>query len=401
MDMRAIFERLMGFDTVSSKPNIDLMHYVRNLLADAGIDAVLIPDAGGHKANLFATVGPAGQGGVMLSGHTDVVPVEGQSWTKPAFALTEADGRYYGRGAADMKGFCAVAIATLLAAAKRPLKTPLHLALSYDEEIGCMGVRSLIDMLAAAPVRPRFCIVGEPTGMQVATGHKGKVALRATCTGREGHSALAPMALNALHLAADFVQAVRAIQADVAAHGLSDGDYDVPYSTLHVGKLNGGVQVNIVPNTAVIDFEIRSVAGEDVAGLIARLRDAAGAIVAPLRAEFPEAAIKVEQLWDYPGLGTPSDAAVVNFVKALTGANGTIKVAFGTEGGLFDARLGIPTVICGPGSMAQGHKPDEFVTVEQMARCEAMMAALLASRPLPGRALTLPANPDLNFQHHQ
>ncbi len=377
MDMRAIFERLMGFDTVSSKPNIDLMHYVRNLLADAGIDAVLIPDAGGHKANLFATVGPAGQGGVMLSGHTDVVPVEGQSWTKPAFALTEADGRYYGRGAADMKGFCAVAIATLLAAAKRPLKTPLHLALSYDEEIGCMGVRSLIDMLAAAPVRPRFCIVGEPTGMQVATGHKGKVALRATCTGREGHSALAPMALNALHLAADFVQAVRAIQADVAAHGLSDGDYDVPYSTLHVGKLNGGVQVNIVPNTAVIDFEIRSVAGEDVAGLIARLRDAAEAIVAPLRAEFPEAAIKVEQLWDYPGLGTPSEAAVVNFVKGLTGANGTMKVAFGTEGGLFDARLGIPTVICGPGSMAQGHKPDEFVTVEQMARCEAMMAALL------------------------
>ena len=161
----------------------------------------------------------------------------------------------------------AVAIATMLQAAKRPLKTPLHLALSYDEEIGCMGVRSLVTMLETAPVRPRFCIVGEPTGMQVATGHKGKVALRATCSGREGHSALAPMALNALHLAADFVQAVRALQADVAANGLKDGDYDVPYSTLHVGKLNGGVQVNIVPNTAVIDFEIRSVAGEDVDGL--------------------------------------------------------------------------------------------------------------------------------------
>ncbi|NEY90835.1 acetylornithine deacetylase [Rhodobacteraceae bacterium KMS-5] len=375
--MRAIFDRLMGFDTVSSKPNIELMDYVRDLLAGAGIEAVLIPDPSGGKANLYATVGPAGQGGVMLSGHTDVVPVEGQAWTRPPFALTEADGRYYGRGAADMKGFCAVAIATLLAAAKRPLKTPLHLALSYDEEIGCMGVRSLVTMLEGAPVRPRFCIVGEPTGMQVATGHKGKVALRATCTGREGHSALAPMALNALHLAADFVQAVRALQADVAAHGLKDGDYDVPYSTIHVGKLNGGVQVNIVPNTAVIDFEIRSVAGEDVDGLITRLRAAAEAIVAPLRAEFPEAAIVVERLWDYPGLGTASDAAVVNFVKGLTGANGTMKVAFGTEGGLFDARLGIPTVICGPGSMAQGHKPDEFVSVEQMGRCEAMMAALL------------------------
>ena len=377
MDMRAIFDRLMTFDTVSSKPNIDLMHYVQGLLADAGIDAVLIPDAAGGKANLYATVGPAGQGGVMLSGHTDVVPVEGQAWTKPPFALTEENGRYYGRGAADMKGFCAVAIATMLRAARRPLKTPLHLALSYDEEIGCMGVRSLVSMLEGAPVRPRFCIVGEPTGMQVATGHKGKVALRATCTGREGHSALAPMALNALHLAADFVQAVRTVQAEVAANGLKDGDYDVPYSTLHVGKLNGGVQVNIVPNTAVIDFEIRSVAGEDVDGLIARLRVEAEAIVAPLRAEFPEAAITVDRLWDYPGLGTPSNAEVVNFVKGLTGANSTMKVAFGTEGGLFDARLGIPTVICGPGSMAQGHKPDEFVTVEQMARCEAMMAALV------------------------
>ena len=377
MDMRAIFDRLMCFDTVSSKPNIALMQFVQDLLADAGVQAVLIPDPLGQKANLYATVGPEGQGGVMLSGHTDVVPVDGQAWTKQPFALTEENGRYYGRGAADMKGFCAVAIATMVQAAKRPLKTPLHLALSYDEEIGCMGVRSLVDMLQSAPVRPRFCIVGEPTGMQVATGHKGKVALRAICTGREGHSALAPMALNALHLAADFVQAVRALQADVAAKGLKDGDYDVPYSTIHVGKLNGGVQVNIVPNSAVIDFEIRSVAGEDVAGLVGRLGDAAEAIVAPLRGDYPEAAITIEQLWDYPGLGTPSDAAVVNFVKGLTGANGTMKVAFGTEGGLFDARLGIPTVICGPGSMAQGHKPDEFVTVEQMARCEAMMVALL------------------------
>lgn len=377
MDMRAIFDRLMSFDTVSSRPNIELMQFVRDLLAEAGIGSVLIPDATGGKANLYATVGPEGQGGVMLSGHTDVVPVEGQAWTKPPFALTEENGRYYGRGAADMKGFCAAAIATMLKAARRPLKTPLHLALSYDEEIGCMGVRSLVTMLEGAPVRPRFCIVGEPTGMLVATGHKGKVALRATCTGREGHSALAPLALNALHLAADFVQAVRDLQADLAASGLKDGDYDVPYSTVHIGKLSGGVQVNIVPNSAVMDFEIRSVAGEDVEGLIARLRAAAEAIVAPLRAEFPEAAISVERLWDYPGLGTASDAAVVNFVKGLTGANGTIKVAFGTEGGLFDARLGIPTVICGPGSMAQGHKPDEFVTVEQMARCEAMMEALL------------------------
>ncbi len=383
---REIMSRLIGFDTVSSNPNLALLDYVRGLLAEAGIASVMIPDPAAPdfcsgKANLYASVGP-GQGGVMLSGHTDVVPVEGQTWTHPPFEMTEGEGRIYGRGAADMKGFCAAAIATMIEAAGlqalgRSLKVPLHLALSYDEEIGCMGVRSLIGMLEAAPVRPRFCIVGEPTLMQVATGHKGKVALRATCTGREGHSALAPMALNALHMAADFIGAVRGLQAEVAAVGVKDGDYDVPYTTLHVGKMAGGVQVNIVPNTAVLDFEIRSVAEDDPVVLIERLRAMAEDICRPLRAEFPEASIRIERLWDYPGLGTPPESGVVTFVKGLTGANGTIKVAFGTEGGLFDARLGIATVICGPGSMAQGHKPDEYVSLEQMARCQAMLSALL------------------------
>jgi acetylornithine deacetylase len=377
MQTRDILERLVAFDTVSSRPNLALMAYVRDLLAGAEVASVLIPDATGGKANLYATIGPDGPGGVMLSGHTDVVPVEGQHWTRPPFALTEADGRYFGRGVADMKGFVACAIAAALAAARRPLRTPLHLALSYDEEVGCLGVGSLIDLLTAAPVRPLMCIVGEPTGMQVATGHKGKTALRAICTGREGHSALAPLALNALHLAADFLGALRALQAEVAAKGPRDGDYDVPYTTLHAGKIQGGVQVNIVPNACVLDFEIRNLAGDDPEALIARLEAAAEAIVAPLRPEFPEAAIRIERLWDYPGLDTPTDAGVVRFVQGLTGANRTIKVAFGTEGGLFAARLGIPTVICGPGSMAQGHKPDEWVTTDQIARCEAMLARLL------------------------
>jgi acetylornithine deacetylase len=214
--------------------------------------------------------------------------------------------------------------------------------------------------------------------MQVATGHKGKIALRATCIGREGHSALAPLALNALHLAADFINALRRIQAEVVASGPKDGDYDVAYTTLHAGRMAGGVQVNIVPNQAVIDWEIRSLAEDDPAALIARVEAACEAIVAPLRAEFPEAAIRVERLWDYPGLGTPTDAEVVRFVQGLTGANGTMKVAFGTEGGLFDRQLGVPTVICGPGSMAQGHKPDEYVTEDQLARCDGMLAALVA-----------------------
>ena len=377
MDTRAILDRLVGFETVSDLPNMALMAFVRDLLAEAGIASVLIPDAGGGKANLYATVGPRDRGGVMLSGHTDVVPVEGQAWTRPPFRLTEADGRLYGRGTTDMKGFVACAISAALAAAKRDLKTPLHLAFSYDEEVGCLGVRSLIDMLEAAPVRPAMCIVGEPTEMQVASGHKGKTALRATCTGREGHSALAPLALNALHLGADFLAAVRGMQARIAANGRHDGDYDVAYTTLHVGKMAGGVQVNIVPNRCVLDFEIRALAEDDPQALVADLRAAAEAIVAPLRAAFPEAAIEIEELWSYPGLGTAPAAGVVNFVKALTGANGTIKVAFGTEGGLFAERLGIPTVICGPGSMAQGHKPDEFVSLAQLGRCQALLTALL------------------------
>lgn len=375
MDTRAILERLIGFETVSALPNLGLIHFVHDLLAAAGVEATLVPDPGGTKANLYTTIGPRDRRGVMLSGHTDVVPVDGQAWTRPPFRLTEADGRLYGRGAADMKGFVACALAAALAAARRELVTPLHLALSYDEEVGCLGVRSLIDLLAGAPVRPLMCIVGEPTGMAVATGHKGKRGLRAICRGREGHSALAPLAMNALHLAADLTQAIRALQARVAATGARDGDYDVPYTTLHVARIIGGGALNIVPNRAEVDFEIRHLAEDDPEAMIAEIAAAAAGIVGAT--DDPDAGVEITEVMSYPGLGTAPDAAVVAFVKGLTGGNSTIKVAFGTEGGLFAARLGLPTVVCGPGSMAQGHKPDEFVTLDQIERCEAMLATLL------------------------
>ncbi len=378
MMMRRILERLIGFDTVSAKSNLDLLGYVRGLLGDAGIDSVLILDATGQKANLYAVVGPADVPGVILSGHVDVVPVDGQAWTKAPFALTESAGRFYGRGTTDMKGFVACAIAAVLRAKALDLKVPVILALSHDEEIGCQGVGSMLDMMAGWPVPARMCLVGEPTLMQVATGHKGKIALRATCTGRELHSAMAPMGLNALHLGAEFLGAVRDLQAEVVATGLRDADYDVPYTTLHVGKMNGGVQVNIVPKTCVLDFEIRALAGEDTAALIGRLKTSAEAIVAPHREAFPEAAIVVERLWDYPGLAASPDADVVAFAKGLVGGNGTIKVPYGTEGGMFAHRLGVPTVICGPGSMTQGHTPDEYIEADQLVRCEAMLDVLLA-----------------------
>ncbi len=378
MDMRAILDRLIGFETVSHMTNLPLMRFVEGLLAEAGISSTMIMDDSGEKANLWARVGPADVPGVILSGHVDVVPVEGQAWTRPAFAVTQEGSRLYGRGTTDMKGFDACAIACMLEAAKRDLKVPLILALSYDEEIGCRGVGSMIDAMAAWPVAPRLCIVGEPTSMETAIGHKGKVALRVTCTGRAGHSSLAPLALNAIHMAMDFGVGVRALQAEVAAQGPFDTDYDVPYTTLHMGKISGGVQVNVVAHSCVIDMEIRSLAQDDPAALIARLEAVAEAVVAPLRGDFPEAAITIERLWDYPGLGTEADADVVSFVKGLTGGNAHLKVAYGTEGGMFAQRLALPTVVCGPGAMAQGHMPDEYIELAQLQRCEAMMTALLA-----------------------
>ncbi len=377
MDSLDLLARLLAHDSVSRNPNRALIDEVAGLLRGAGLDPVILPDVSVGKANLFVTVGPTDRGGVMLSGHTDVVPVDGQAWTVPPFALTRRDGRLYGRGAADMKGFVASALSAVLKAARRELRTPLHLALSYDEEVGCLGVGSLIDLLARAPVRPRLCLVGEPTGMQVATGHKGKVALRAICTGREAHSALAPTGLNAIHLGADLIGHLRGLQERLAAEGPRDADYDVPYTTVHVGRIEGGVALNIVPNRCVVDFEIRHVVEDDLGALLQEIRARAETLAREARAKAPEAGILVEEVNAYPGLGTPTDAEAVRFVQSLTGANGTIKVAFGTEGGLFSERLAVPTVICGPGSMAQGHKPDEYVTEEQMARCDAMLAALL------------------------
>ena len=377
MNSAEILDRLIAFDTVSRNPNMDLMGYVQGLLDEAGVASTLIPNAEGTKANLLATIGPEGGAGVMLSGHTDVVPVEGQAWTRPPFRLTQAEGRFYGRGTADMKGFVACALAAGLGAAKRGLKSPLHLAFSYDEEIGCQGVRTMIDLLRDAPVRPAMCIVGEPTSLTVATGHKGKVALSARCVGREGHSALAPMAMNALHLGCDLVQVLRDVQDELRAHGPRDGDYDVAYTTVHAARVTGGVALNIVPNLCEVEFEIRNVAEDDPQALIRDIRARAAAIVARVSDHAPEAAIEITQSWSYPGLNTARTADVVGFVTSLTGGNATCKVAFGTEGGLFARDLDIPTVVCGPGSMLQGHKPDEYVEVSQIERCDAMLATLV------------------------
>ena len=378
MKTAEILESLIGFDTVSRNANMALINYVAELFDAAGISYTILKNETGDKGNLYASVGPLDRGGVMLSGHTDVVPVTGQDWTKDPFRLTVADGRYYGRGTTDMKGFVACAVAALLKANSQNLKTPLHLALSYDEEIGCLGVHSLIDMLDAAPHRPAMCIVGEPTNLAVATGHKGKTALKAVCTGKEGHSALAPFALNALHLGCDFVAELRDMQYNLAQSGPQDADYDVPYTTVHVGKIIGGDVLNIVPNRCEVFFEIRNIAQDNPCFLMDEMRQRAKKIVTQAKEKASEANIEITITNSYPGLNTPTDAKVVEFVKGLTMANDTIKVAYGTEGGLFSSKIDVPTVICGPGSMAQGHKPDEYVSIEQIERCDAMLERLIA-----------------------
>ena len=370
-------EKLIAFPSVSRDSNLDLIAYVKDYLAGLGISSTLVHNEDGRKANLWATIGPADVPGVVLSGHTDVVPVEGQAWTSDPFKLVNRDGNLFGRGSADMKGFIACCLAVAEKAAKAPLKTPIHFAFSYDEEIGCVGVRRLLDLLKDAPVKPRLCIVGEPTLMQAVTAHKGKLGFRVTAHGLEAHSSLAPIGVNAIYMASDLIGAIRAIQKEIAEQGLRDGDYEVAYTTLHVGKMQGGEVMNIVPNRCTFDFEIRYLPEEDENAIVARIKAAAEKMAAGYRGVFPEARFDFMDLQSYPAMNTPVDSEAVKFVHALTGGNSTGKITFGTEGGLFQKALGTPAVVCGPGNIAVAHKPDEYVSEAQMAQCDRMLERLV------------------------
>ncbi|SDT10400.1 acetylornithine deacetylase [Bradyrhizobium canariense] len=372
-----ILDKLVAFPTVSRDSNRDLIEFIRSFLAERNIEAELICTADGRKANLFATVGSKNVPGVMLSGHTDVVPVDDQNWSIDPFRMQLLSGRIYGRGTADMKGFLACVLSLVGRMAGTTLSKPIHLAFSHDEEVGCIGVRSLIDELEKRPVKPRFVIVGEPTLMRLATGHKGKIAARATCCGVEGHSALAPKALNAIHLACDFVGFIRQSQKEIVEAGSWDESYDVPYTTLHVGQIEGGTALNIVPGKCTVDFEIRNIGRDDGTAILDRLVEGATRIAMKRRSVFPQADIRVDVMNEYPGLTTPLDSEVVRFARRIVDHPNPFNVAFGTEAGLFSSRLGVPAVVCGPGSMDQGHKPDEFVALSQIEACDRMMDRLL------------------------
>jgi acetylornithine deacetylase len=375
-----ILKRLIGFDTVSSESNLALIEYVRELLASKGIESLIVKDETGRKANLFASTGPKEQQGILLSGHTDVVPVAGQAWTVPPFEATVKDGRVYGRGTCDMKGFIALAIDAMLDAAELNLTRPLQLALSYDEEIGCVGVRRLIDVLDMATLRPFLCVIGEPTQMQFAVGHKGKSSYRTYCRGQEAHSSLAPRAINAIHLASDFISVLRDSQKRVEQQGQRDDAYDIPYSTVHIGRIDGGKALNIVPNLCTLEFEFRNLPQDDPDLLLSELRERAEALVREARQVSGVADIEIEVMNEYPALDTHPSVEAVRLLHNFAAA-GTehIKVSFGTEGGLFANRLNVPVVVCGPGSIEQAHKPDEFIDDSQMLAGERFLHSLLAS----------------------
>ncbi|KWS12617.1 acetylornithine deacetylase [Pseudomonas syringae] len=375
-----ILKRLIAFDTVSSEPNMALIEYVRELLASKGIESLIVKDETGKKANLFASTGPRDVPGVLLSGHTDVVPAAGQAWTMPPFQATLRDGRIYGRGTCDMKGFIALAIDAMLDAADMPLMRPLQLALSHDEEIGCVGVRRLLDVLHLAPVRPFLCVVGEPTLMQFAVGHKGKASYRTFCRGQEAHSSLAPRAVNAIHLASDFIAELRKSQKQIEQQGARDEGYDIPYSTVHIGRIDGGKALNIVPNLCTLEFEYRNLPGDNPDALLEQLRERAEVLVREARQLSGVADIEIEVMNEYPALETHPSVEAVRLLHAFA-EPGTqhIKVSYGTEGGLFAGRLNVPVVVCGPGSIEQAHKPDEFIDESQMDAGERFLQSLLGS----------------------
>lgn len=377
--IRKLLADLVSFDTVSDRTNLPLIAYIENYLAPFGVKSERIVDATGQKASLWVTIGPEDRPGFVLSGHTDVVPVVGQDWSHDPFKLVERDGKLYGRGTTDMKGFVAVCLAMVPEMMEAKLATPIHLAISYDEEIGCVGVRPMLGEVAKKKVKPLGAFIGEPTEMKVIIGHKGKHGVRATFHGLARHSSIAPDGVNAIEYAAELIVEIRRRAVALAAARVTGSLYDVPHSTLLTSIVHGGAALNIVPDTCSVEFECRGIG-------ITESREVTDAIVAWARAELepamkaqhPDCGIDFEEILDYPALDTAADATIVTLAKSLAGRNDHAKVAFGTEASLFTAIAGIPSVVIGPGAIAQAHTPDEFVEMAQLEKCAGFVERLIA-----------------------
>ena len=377
--IRALLAGLVGFDTVSDRSNLPLIAYIEDYLASFGITGQRIVDATGQKASLWVTIGPQDKPGIVLSGHTDVVPVEGQAWTHDPFEMVERDGKLYGRGTTDMKGFVATCLAMVPEMQRAPLATPIHLAISYDEEIGCVGVRPLLEILSRAPVKPLGCFVGEPTQMELAIGHKGKHGVRATFHGFACHSSIAPKGVNAVEHAASLISEISRRAAQIAAEGARDELYDIPHTTLLTSIVHGGTALNIVPDICTMEFEARGLgiaeSGEVTASIVAWARES---IEPAMQKTNPACGIDFEEILEYPALDMSADDAWVTLAKKLSGRNSHCKVAFGTEAGLFVIMAGIPSVVIGPGSIEQAHKADEYVELSELLACAGFIERVIA-----------------------
>jgi acetylornithine deacetylase len=372
-----LVSKLVAFDTTSAKSNLQLIGFVRDHLARHGVRSVLTPSTDGKKASLFATIGPERDGGIGLSGHSDCVPVEGQTWSSDPFTLTARDGKLYGRGSCDMKGFIACVLASVPLFTASKLKEPIHIIVSYDEEVGCTGVRPLIARLGKDLPRPRAIIVGEPTKMGVIDAHKRIDAYRTVVTGKEAHSSLPQLGVNAIAFAAELVEEIDRIGTALGAAN-KDQRFDPPFSTIQVGLIEGGTATNIVPKTCTFQWQVRSLPEADPDFAPRRLKAFAEERVLPrMRAGADTTAIETEHEGSVPAFLAKPGSEAVALALALTGANATTTVSYGTEAGLFEA-AGCPTAICGPGDIEQAHAADEFVTVAQLDACMTFLAKLAA-----------------------
>lgn len=371
----ALAQTLVRMDTVSRNSNLELIHFVRDELLRLGVRSRLTWNADKTKANLFATLGEGKPAGVILSGHTDTVPWDGQAWSLDPLSATVRDGRLYGRGSADMKAFIGIALAQAQHFLDSPAPFAIHLALSFDEEVGCLGVKELIADLREAQIQPLACIVGEPTLMVPAIAHKGVYRYRCCVRGKEAHSSLTPSSVNAVEMAARLVGKLRDMAEGFERDEPRYTGFDVPYTTASVGQFHGGIADNVVPRDAEFRYEFRNLPTVDALALQSQVVAAARALEPGMQKVSPEAGFSFEPICEVPAFLGSADDAVTRLAQRLAGEAGTTLVAFGTEAGLFK-QAGIPTVVCGPGSIEQAHQPDEYVSLEQLGRCEQFLQGL-------------------------
>ncbi|GBU14857.1 acetylornithine deacetylase [Polaromonas sp.] len=380
-EVLAMIERLIAFPTVSRDSNLGMIEWIRDYLAGLGVSSRLTYDASGKKANLFATLGEGSKPGLILSGHTDVVPVEGQAWDTDPFKAVIKDGLLYGRGSCDMKSYIATALALAPKFLASKMDAPLHLAFSYDDEVGCIGVKGLIADLQDMALQTAGCIVGEPTSMQPIIAHKGTHRFRCCVTGREAHSSYTNLGVNAVEYAARIIVYIRQMADRFAQLETRDYGFTVPYTTMQTGLIRGGLASNIVPKDCVFEFEARTMPGIEAAHLLQEVENYAAKLLPEMLQVEPNARIAFERLASAPGLSTKEHDAIAQLAIALSRNTVVGAVSYGTEAGLFQS-AGIPTVVCGPGSIEQAHRPNEFVPLEQVAQCEAFLLRLLD--PVPG-----------------